>query len=239
MTAVSAVASAPAVLECWLEEVTEVMLDAAGVTAGSRVLDVAAGAGGQAAAAAERTGSDGIVLATDVAEPQAFDAAICRLGPMFLPDLGAALARIRWALRPGGRLAVVVYGGPDRNQFLSIPIAVIRRHAGLVGWHASQLDPFALGGPGVLVAALRASGFEDVSAEVLDAPLQLSSVAECMRFERESFAFLHQLMAGLDAVGRADAWAEIEDELRAFDGPAGFAAPCELIVAAGTRPLKS
>ena len=48
------------VLERWLAEATEVMLDNAGVTCGSRVLDVAAGAGGQALAAAERTGPDGI-----------------------------------------------------------------------------------------------------------------------------------------------------------------------------------
>ena len=40
------------VLERWLAEPTEAMLDHAGVTCGSRVLDVAAGTGGQAIAAA-------------------------------------------------------------------------------------------------------------------------------------------------------------------------------------------
>ena len=42
------------------------MLDAAGVTTGSRVLDVAAGAGGQSLAAARRVGPTGHVLATDI-----------------------------------------------------------------------------------------------------------------------------------------------------------------------------
>lgn len=42
------------------------MLDAAGVTTGSRVLDVAAGAGGQSLTAARRVGPTGHVLATDI-----------------------------------------------------------------------------------------------------------------------------------------------------------------------------
>jgi ubiquinone/menaquinone biosynthesis C-methylase UbiE len=124
------------------------MLDLAGVSAGARVLDVAAGAGGQTLAAARRVGPDGAVLATDIApaileyaerdaraaglanvavramdaealdvEPGTFDAAICRLGRTYLPDLAAALAAIRRALRPGGRLAAIVFSTPDRNGF--------------------------------------------------------------------------------------------------------------------------
>lgn len=53
-------------LETWLGPATEAMLDGAGVTSGSRVLDVAAGAGGQTLAAARRVGSRGRVLATDI-----------------------------------------------------------------------------------------------------------------------------------------------------------------------------
>lgn len=53
-------------LEDWLGEATNMMLDMAGVGPGSRVLDVAAGAGGQTLAAARRVGPDGYVLATDI-----------------------------------------------------------------------------------------------------------------------------------------------------------------------------
>ncbi|KGN39865.1 class I SAM-dependent methyltransferase [Knoellia aerolata] len=55
----------PAV-ESWLGEATERMLDDVHLTAGSRVLDVAAGAGGQTLAAARRVGPTGHVLATDI-----------------------------------------------------------------------------------------------------------------------------------------------------------------------------
>lgn len=53
-------------LEEWLGESTEAMLDAAGVGEGHRVLDVAGGAGGQALAAARRTGAGGSVVITDL-----------------------------------------------------------------------------------------------------------------------------------------------------------------------------
>src|SRR4051794_19782797 len=53
-------------LEAWLGKATETMLDMAGVVPAARVLDVAAGAGGQTLAAARRVGPGGHVLATDI-----------------------------------------------------------------------------------------------------------------------------------------------------------------------------
>lgn len=54
------------VIDEWLGEATTSMLDMAAVGANSRVLDVAAGAGGQTVAAARLVGPNGHVLATDV-----------------------------------------------------------------------------------------------------------------------------------------------------------------------------
>jgi SAM-dependent methyltransferase len=53
-------------IERWLGDATETMLDDCRLQAGSRVLDVAAGAGGQTVAAARRAGPTGHVLATDI-----------------------------------------------------------------------------------------------------------------------------------------------------------------------------
>ena len=54
------------VIEDWLGAATELMLDLAQIGPGSRVLDVAAGAGGQTLAAARRVGESGSVMATDI-----------------------------------------------------------------------------------------------------------------------------------------------------------------------------
>jgi ubiquinone/menaquinone biosynthesis C-methylase UbiE len=55
------------VFDRWLSEGTSLLLDLAAVTEGSRVLDVAAGSGGQTIEAARRVGASGAVLATDIA----------------------------------------------------------------------------------------------------------------------------------------------------------------------------
>jgi SAM-dependent methyltransferase len=252
-------------LEDWLGAATEAMLDLAGVSAGARVLDVAAGAGGQTLAAARRVGPDGAVLATDIApaileyaerearaagltnvavramdaealdvEPGTFDAAICRLGLMYLPDLAGALAAIRRALRPGGRLAAIVFSTPDRNGFFSAPVGVIRRRAGLGAPAPGQPGPFSLGAPGVLDGALAAAGFGAIAVHSLAAPLRLPAAADCLRLEQESFGALHQMLSGLDEAGQAAAWEEVGAALGDFEGPDGFTGPCELLVAAGT-----
>lgn len=55
-------------IHAWLAAATAVMLDAAHITKGMRVLDIAAGAGDQTLAIARRVGADGHVLATDISE---------------------------------------------------------------------------------------------------------------------------------------------------------------------------
>jgi SAM-dependent methyltransferase len=255
-------------LEAWLGPATELMLDLAAVTEGSRVLDIAAGGGGQTLAAARRVGPSGHVLATDIspailafAESEArraglgnvtvrevdgealdveaggYDAVISRVGLIYFPDRATALAGMRRALRPGGRIAAITYSTAEANGFFSVPISVIRTRAHLPPPLPGQPGPFSFGAPGVLETALHEAGFVDVEVRPVPAPLRLPSVADCVRFERESFGALHQMLAGLDDAAREGAWAEIAERLAEFDGPDGFVGPCELLVAAGRRPV--
>jgi ubiquinone/menaquinone biosynthesis C-methylase UbiE len=251
----------------WLGAATEAMLDMAAVGAGSRVLDVAAGAGEQTLAAARRAGSAGQVLATDISPailvyaqaaarnaglanvqtreldgelhgslPEgSFDAAISRVGLIYFPDQQRALAGIRHALRPGGRFAAVVYSTPERNAFFSIPVGIIRRRAKLPPPLPGQPGPFSLGGEGVLAGVLERAGLRSVEVRRIDSPVELASAAECVRFERESFGALHQMMAGLSEAERAETWSEIERELRKFESAGRFTGPCEMLVGAGTK----
>lgn len=253
-------------IEGWLGPATEVMLDLAQIGAGSRVLDVAAGAGEPALTAAERVGPEGSVLATDISAnilafaqqsarargldnvetrvmdgerldlPDAtFDAVLSRVGLIYFPDQQRALTGMRRVLKPGGRVVAMVYTTPERNRFFSIPVSVIRYRAQLPPPLPGQPGPFSLGGSGVLEEAFRRTGFRQIETRVVPSPLRLPTAAECVRFERESFGALLQMLAGLGEGEREATWGVIEAELRQFEGPQGFEGPCEMIVGVGVK----
>lgn len=142
---------------------------------------------------------------------------------------------MRRVLKPGGRVAAVVYTTPENNGFFSVPVSVIRRRAQLPPPLPGQPGPFSLGSPGVLEEAYRRAGFRDIQTRVVKAPLHVTSAEECVRFERESFGALHQMLSGLSLDGQETAWQEIEQELRQYEGPGGFEGPCELIIGVGVR----
>ena len=164
-----------------------------------------------------------------------FDAVISRVGLIYFPDQQKALTGMHRALKHGGRIAAIVYSTAENNKFFSIPVSIIRRRAQLPPPLPGQPGPFSLGGPGVLEEVYGRAGFREVRTQIVPSPLHLSSAAECVRFEQESFGALHQMMAGLSESEREEVWEEIQAELRQFEGPNGFEGPCEMIVAVGVK----
>jgi SAM-dependent methyltransferase len=253
-------------LEQWLGPATDLMLDLAELRPGNRVLDLAAGAGGQTLVAARRVGSTGSVFATDISsnilafaaenaqnaglynvqtqvmdaenlelEEGTFDAVICRLGLMYLPNQSKTLTGIYRVLKSEGKFASMVFTPAEKNPFFSLPVAIIRRHAQLPPPLPGQPGPFSLGASGIMELLYQQVGFRAVQTQIVSAPLHLASAAECVRFERDSFGALHQMLAGLPKEERESVWLEIEQTLRQFEGSSGFEGACELLLAAGTR----
>lgn len=171
----------------------------------------------------------------DTLPEASFDAAISRVGLIYFPDQQRALAGIRRALKTGGRFAAVVYSTAEKNPFFSLPVGIIRRRAQLPPPLPGQPGPFSLGGEGVLAKALEQAGFRDVEVRRVESPVRLPSAAECVRFERESFGALHQMMAAMSESERAETWKEIEAALGKFETKDGFVGPCEMLVGAGTK----
>jgi SAM-dependent methyltransferase len=164
-----------------------------------------------------------------------FDAVISRVGLIYFPDQQKALAGMKRALKPDGRVAAIVYSTAENNKFFSIPVSIIRRRANLPPPLPGQPGPFSLGNPGVLEETFRRAGLRDVRTRTIPAPVRMKTAAECARFEKESFGALHQMLAGLDDAGREAAWQEIEQELRGFETAAGFEGPCEMVIGVGVK----
>jgi ubiquinone/menaquinone biosynthesis C-methylase UbiE len=197
------------------------------------ILRYAAQSATQAGVAIETRELDG--EAVDGPQMGSFDAVISRLGLIYFPDQHRALSGMRRVLRERGRIGAIVYSKAERNEFFSIPVRIIRTRARLAPPAAGQPGPFSLGSPEVLKSVLAEAGFRDVSVQALEAPLRLPSAAECVRFQRESFGALHQMMSSLSAIEQTLVWREIEEALARFETNGGFIGPCELLIVGASR----
>ncbi len=164
-----------------------------------------------------------------------FDAVLCRLGLMYMPHPVTALREWRRALRPGGRVSVVVFSTPDRNSWGAMPASIIRRRAQLPPPVPGQPGPFSLGAPGLLEDLLRQAGFADPEVRAVPAPHGAASAADYVRVAREAFGGFNGMMAHLPLQERESVWNEVEDSMRSFESAGGFEAPGECLVCAATK----
>ncbi|HEX8677042.1 MAG TPA: class I SAM-dependent methyltransferase [Segetibacter sp.] len=168
-------------------------------------------------------------------EEETFDAVISRVGLIYFPDQQKALKEMLRVLKPGGKVAAIVYSTPEKNKFFSVPVSIIRNRAKLPPPLPGQPGPFSLGAEGIIEKVFSQAGFKNVKSELVDSPLLLSTAKECVRFEKESFGALHQMMSSLSDSEKVSVWEEIERELQKFESENRFVGPCEMVVAVGEK----
>jgi SAM-dependent methyltransferase len=100
--------------------------------------------------------------ATALSVPEgAFDVTLCQQGLQFIPDRAAALAEMRRALRPGGRVAIATWTDVATAPWEFIG-AALERH--LDSDSAAMIrSPWGLADEAQLVSLLRLAGFERIS----------------------------------------------------------------------------
>jgi len=217
---------------------TEMMLGLAQVAEGSRVLDVGAGAGDSTLLAAQRVGSRGRVLATDVSASMLEVAAeLARQAGLTNVDTRVVDAQ-RLDLAPDSFDAAV-----SRNCLMLIPdyrqaLTSIRRVLKPGGRFASpapeRFGEFRLAATGALEDAYRTAGFREISIHAVPTRRRFPSLGEAIQYARGPLP-LRELLARLSRAEQEQAWAEIERVLAQFVGPQGFDSPCELLIGVGTK----
>jgi len=168
-------------------------------------------------------------------EPESFDAAICRLALMLIPERDKALAGIRRALKPGKKLAVVVLSTAEKLPHIAASLAIARRHAGLPPAPFEDPGMFALGDPTVLRAVFERAGFRDVAIETVASEQRFPSLAAAMQHRRNSLPEMRPLLARLSDTERDAVWDEIEAVMRRFETADGVVVPTERLLGVGTK----
>ncbi len=117
------------------------------------------------------------------------DGAFSRFGVMFFVDPVAAFANVGAALRPGGRLSLVVWQAVQVNPWMSVPTLAAVGPLGATWAPAApgEPGPFSLGDPDRLRSIFDGAGFVDValdgfsSAAVLRAGAADEDVAQLLQ----------------------------------------------------------
>ncbi len=111
-------------------------------------------------------------------DAERFDVVVCQFGVMFFPDKPAAHAEARRVLEPGGSLFLTSWGTIDGHEFETAVVAGLGRVFPDDPPRFLHSVPHGYADPAVVVADLRAGGFEQVSAETVTLEGQAASAID-------------------------------------------------------------
>jgi SAM-dependent methyltransferase len=147
--------------------------------------------------------------------PKHFDLTISRFGTMFFDDPVAAFANIGRALRPAGRLVMMVWQGHERNEWDVAIHGSLESFEGPVAVAPKGPDPFSLANPTTVEGILDAAGFADVTFTDVHEPVYYGpDVAAALDWVR-GFTCTNDVLKRLDPVAAERALKRLRETLAA------------------------
>ena len=149
-----------------------------------------------------------------------FDLAISRFGTMFFADPAAAFGNAGQALRPAGRLVMMVWQDRERNEW---DVAIRQSLAGPGGSAAVSAgpDPFSLADPPAVTEMLEAAGFAGVTFTDVREPMYFGpDVAAALDWVR-GYAYTSDVLSRVDPAAAARALGRLHEMLAAHLGRNG------------------
>jgi ubiquinone/menaquinone biosynthesis C-methylase UbiE len=168
-------------------------------------------------------------------DADSFDAVISRSALMLFPNPTTALAEMRRVVKPGNKVAVIVFAAIEKNPFHGIPYGIVHRLGNIPLPAPGEPWMYALGDPQALEDIYNKAGFLNISVRALPIQRRFPSAADATRSMRNGVGDLKQLMNRLNDADRETAWAEIEEQFRRFEEPNGIEIPGEVLIGVGTK----
>jgi len=169
-----------------------------------------------------------------------FDAAVSRFGAMFFPSPVDAVREILRVLKPGGKMALAVWGTAESNPFFSALSRVIERYAGPPPPEPDAADAFRFATPGKLRDLMGEAGAVAPSERLLEFKIQAAiSIEEFWTLRCEMSEKLREKVAMLSGERLTEAYRESLEALRAYHNGSGMSFPAEVLIVSGTKAASS
>ena len=158
-------------------------------------------------------------------EDDSVDAVLCRFAYMLMPDPGKALAETRRVLRPGGRLALGVWGAMEENPFFTIIAISLVQHGHLPPPEPPGPPVFSMASAERTQDLLQRAGFSEVRTEEVPVRAELPDAQEYLSLIQDTAGPLGLALQGLSEADREAVRADVEDSLGRFAAEAGYVLP--------------
>jgi ubiquinone/menaquinone biosynthesis C-methylase UbiE len=164
-----------------------------------------------------------------------YDVVLCREGLMFAVDPERAGREIARVLRPGGRVAIAVWGPRERNPWLGVVMDTVSAQLGAPVPPPGVPHPFALADADRLDALLTAAGLADVVVSELDVPLRAPSVEDWWARTTALAGPLARMLAQLPEPAAQALATRAREAAGAYATPAGLEFPGVTLLASARR----
>jgi SAM-dependent methyltransferase len=162
-----------------------------------------------------------------------YDVVLCREGLMFAVDPARAASEIERVMRPGGRVAVSVWGPRDHNPWLGVVFDAVSEQLGRPLPAPGAPGPFSLGDSTRLAGLLADAGVADVAVEELPTPLCAASFDEWWGRTSALAGPLATILASMPEAAMHSLRARLREAVRAYETADGLEFPGVALLATG------
>jgi SAM-dependent methyltransferase len=153
------------------------------------------------------------------------DGVLCRFGYMLMANPAAALAETRRVLRPGGRLALAVWGPPERNPWAAIGGRMLVERGHMPPPEPGAPGVFSMGSEERTRALLEGAGFGEVRIEEIAVRFAFSDVDDYVSFVIDTAGPFAMVIRGLSDSERETIEAQLGEAFVPFAADGGYELP--------------